>query len=111
MATGTHESPTYTANRLLYLYTLTPFIIAMVFIAITTTICLIVAHVPKLEEKLWASAKIPILAYIPSSLGAVQIMVFKVGGFGSLFFYLVRRRRQYKVEIRYIMPWEVACVC
>ena len=80
MATGTHESPTYTANRLLYLYTLTPFIIAMVFIAITTTICLIVAHVPKLEEKLWASAKIPILAYIPSSLGAVQIMVFKVVG-------------------------------
>jgi hypothetical protein len=80
MATGTHESPTYTAKRLLYLYTLTPFIISMIFVFVTTCICLIITHVPKFEDKLFESAKIPLLAYIPSSLGAVQIMVFKVVG-------------------------------
>ena len=79
-ATGTHESPTYTASHLLYLYTLTPFIVTITIIAIATFVSMVIAHNPKLQNKLFESVKIPLLAFIPSSLGAVQIMVFKVVG-------------------------------
>ena len=79
-ATGTHKSPTYTASRLLYLYTLTPFIVTITIISIATFVCIVIAHNPKLQNKLYESVKIPVLAFIPSSLGAIQIMVFKVVG-------------------------------
>ena len=86
--TGTHKSPVYTSNELLRLYTLPPIIITITFIVITTTICILFTHYEtiiinqciKRNIQFPESLKIPILAYIPSALGALQIMVFKMVG-------------------------------
>ena len=82
--TGTHESPTYKSKTLLHLYTMPPFIITIIFVFITTSFCVLFAHnetfVVKYFCKVPNSIKIPILAYIPSSIGAVQIMIFKMTG-------------------------------
>ena len=79
--TGTHETPVYTSATLLHLYTFPAIIITIVFISISTTVCIFIAHNQKLEAKimpLWLV--IPYQAYIPSSLGGLQIMVFKMVG-------------------------------
>lgn len=86
--TGTHKSPVYTSNELLRLYTLPPIIITIIFIIVTTTICILFTHYEtiiinqciKRNIQFPESLKIPILAYIPSALGALQIMVFKMVG-------------------------------
>ena len=79
--TGTHETPVYTSVTLLHLYTYPAIIITIIFITISTTVCIFIAHRQQLEAKLipqWLL--IPYQAYIPSSLGALQIMVFKMVG-------------------------------
>ena len=79
--TGTHETPVYTSTTLLHLYTYPAIIVTITMITISTVVCICIAHSQELEDKLipqWLL--IPYQAYIPSSLGGLQIMVFKMVG-------------------------------
>ena len=79
--TGTHETPVYTSTTLLHLYTYPAIIVAITMIVISIVVCICISHSQELEDKLipqWLL--IPYQAYIPSSLGGLQIMVFKMVG-------------------------------
>lgn len=78
IAFGTHVTPHYSAEKLMSLFTETAFITSLVITTILTIACLIIFHVEKLYNRVPVPARIPLLAFVPSAIGAIQITCFKV---------------------------------
>ena len=78
VAFGTHETPSYSAEELMLLFTEIPFIVSLSITCVLTVIGLVTFHKEKLQAMVPVSARIPMLAFIPSAIGAVQITCFKV---------------------------------
>ena len=78
VAFGTHETPYYSAEELMSLFSEIPFIISLIITCVFTVISLIIFHNENLQTKVPLACRIPTLAFIPSAIGAIQITCFKV---------------------------------
>ena len=78
IAFGTHVTPHYSAEELMLLFTETAFIASLVTTTMLTIACLTIFHIEKLYVRVPAPARIPLLAFVPSAIGAIQITCFKV---------------------------------
>jgi hypothetical protein len=78
VAFGTHETPHYSAEKLMSLFAEIPFIASLTITCVFTAIGLIIFHNENLQAKVPVACRIPMLAFIPSAIGAIQITCFKV---------------------------------